>query len=141
MSEQNTSNPKTIATGTKVKDPRRVASGKRLGAISKQAKEAKRLERERQAQAQEAQQNAEMEAQEAQQNAEMEAQEAQQNAEMEADNNKTLYFVGGLLVVGAASYLLFTNKGKVVRTLTGDKEESDPAPTPKKENFKSVFDD
>ena len=57
----------------------------------------------------------------------------------------TLYFVGGLLVVGAASYLLFTNKEKVVRTLTGDKEESDPVPeqepTPKKENFKSVFDD
>ena len=144
MSEQNTSNPKTIAMGTKVKDPRRVASGKRLGAISKQAKEAKRLERERQAQAQEAQQNAEMEAQEAQQNAEMEAQEAQQNAEMEADNNKTLYFVGGLLVVGVA-YYSYLNKEKVVRTLTGNKEESDPAseqePTPKKENFKSVFDD
>ncbi len=122
MSEQNTSNPKTIAMGTKVKDPRRVASGKRLGAISKQAKEAKRLERERQAQ----------------------AQEAQQNAEMEADNNKTLYFVGGLLVVGVA-YYSYLNKEKVVRTLTGNKEESDPAseqePTPKKENFKSVFDD
>ena len=29
MSEQNTSNPKTIATGTKVKDPRRVAAGKK----------------------------------------------------------------------------------------------------------------
>ncbi len=133
MSEQNTSNPKTIATGTKVKDPRRVASGKRLGAISKQAKEAKRLERERQAQAQEAQQNAEME-----------AQEAQQNAEMEADNNKTLYFIGGLLVVGVA-YYSYLNKEKVARMLTGDKEESDPAPeqepTPKKENFKSVFDD
>ena len=53
MSEQNTSNPKTIATGTKVKDPRRVAAGKRLGAFSKQAKEAKRLK-------QETQQNAEM---------------------------------------------------------------------------------
>ncbi len=116
MSEQSTSNPNTIATGTKVKDPRRVAAGKRLAAISKQAKEAKRLK-----------------------------QEAQQNAEMETGNNKTLYFVGGLLVVGAASYLLFTNKEKVVRTLTGDKEESDPVqeqePTPKKENFKSVFDD
>ncbi len=99
MSEQNTSNPKTIATGTKVKDPRRVAAGKRLAAISKQAKEAKRLK-----------------------------QKTQQNAEMETGNNKTLYFVGGLLVVGAASYLLFTNKEKVVRTLTGDKEESDPVP-------------
>ena len=34
MSEQNTSNPKTIATGTKVKDPRRVAAGKKLGKMS-----------------------------------------------------------------------------------------------------------
>ncbi len=81
MSEQNTSNPKTIATGTKEKDPRRVAAGKRLGAMSKKAKEEKRLERERQAQAQ-----------------------VQQIAEMEADNNKTLYFVGGLVVVGVAYY-------------------------------------
>ncbi len=116
MSEQNTSNPKTIATGTKVKDPRKVAAGKRLAAISKQAKEAKRLK-----------------------------QEVQQNAEMETGNNKTLYFVGGLLVVGVASYLLFTNKEKVVRTLTRYKEESDPVPeqkpAPKKKNFKSVFDD
>ncbi len=131
MSEQNTSNPNTIATGTKEKDPRRVAAGKKLGAMSKKAKEEKRLERERQAQAQ------------AQQNAEMEAQ-AQQNAEMEADNKHALYFVGGLLVVGVA-YYSYLNKEKVVRMLTGDKEESDPAPeqepTPKKENFKSVFDD
>ncbi len=134
MSEQNTSNPKTIATGTKVKDPRKVAAGKRLGAMSKQAKEAKRLK------------------QEAQQNAEMNSASAQEGT----GNGKTLYLVGGLVVVGAASYLLFTNKEKVVRTLitnkekvvrtlTGDKEESDPVseqrPTPKKENFKSVFDD
>ena len=112
MSEQNTSEPTVIASGPKVKDPRRVAAGKRLGAISKQAKEAKRSK-----------------------------QESQQIAEMETGNNKTLYLVGGLLVVGAASYLLFTNKKKVVRTLTGDKKESDPEPTPKKENFKSVFDD
>ncbi len=33
MSKQSTSNPSTIATGTKVKDPRRVAAGKRLAAI------------------------------------------------------------------------------------------------------------
>ena len=112
MSEQNTSEPNVIASGPKVKDPRRVAAGKRLAAISKQAKEAKRLERE-----------------------------SQQTAEMETGNNKTPYLVGGLLVVGAASYLLFLNKEKVVRTFSGDKEESDPEPTPKKENFKSVFDD
>ncbi len=48
MSKQSTSNPSTIATGTKVKDPRRVAAGKRLAAISRQAKEAKRSEREAQ---------------------------------------------------------------------------------------------
>ncbi len=123
MSEQNTSNPKTIATGTKVKDPRRVATGKKLGKMSNQYKETKRLK------------------QETQQNAEIDSAYVQE----ETGNNKTLYFVGGLLVVGAASYLLFTNKEKVVRTLTGDKEESDPVPeqepTPKQENFKSVFDD
>ncbi len=46
-----------IVAEAKVKDPKRVAAGKRLGAISKQRKEEKRLEREEQAQ-----QNAEMEA-------------------------------------------------------------------------------
>ncbi len=39
-----------IVAEAKVKDPRRVAAGKRLGAISKQRKEEKRLEREAQAQ-------------------------------------------------------------------------------------------
>ncbi len=120
MSEQSTSEPKTIAMGTKVKDPRRVAAGKRLAAISKQAKEAKRSK------------------QEAQQNAEMDSAYAQEKT----GNDKTLYFVGGLLVVGAASYLLFTNKEKVVRTLTGNKEESDSVPeqepTPKRKS-KRVF--
>ncbi len=43
MSEQNTSEPKTIATGAKVKDPRRVAAGKKLAAISRKAKEEKAL--------------------------------------------------------------------------------------------------
>ncbi len=120
MSEQSTSETTAIAVGPKVKDPRRVAAGKRLGAISKQAKEAKRLK------------------QETQQNAEMNSAYAQE----ETGNNKTLYLVGGLLVVGVASYLLFTNKEKVVRTLTGDKEESDPVseqePTPKRKS-KRVF--
>ncbi len=116
MSEQSTSEPNVIAPGPKVKDPRRVAAGKRLAAISKQGKETKRLERE-----------------------------SQQISETRTDNNKTLYLVGGLVVVGAVSYFLLTNKEKVVRTLTGDKEESDSVseqePTPKKESFKSVFDD
>ena len=52
-----------IVAEAKVKDPKRVAAGKKLGAISKQRKEEKRLEREEQ---------------------------AQQNAEMEADNKHTL---------------------------------------------------
>ena len=47
MSEQSTNGP-SITSGVKEKDPRRVAAGKRLGAISKQAKEAKRLERQAQ---------------------------------------------------------------------------------------------
>ncbi len=118
MSEQNTSNPKTIASGSKAKDPRRVAAGKRLGAISKKAKEEKALRLKRQS----------------------------DNHNSESNEN-TLYLVGGLLVVGVVSYLLFLNKKKVVRTLTGDKEELNPVseqksePTPKKENSNSIFDD
>ncbi len=114
MSEQNTS----VASGSKVKDPRRVAAGKRLGAISRKAKEEKALR--------------------------LNQQSDNYNSE---SNEKTLYLIGGLLVVGAASYLLFLNKKKVVWTLTGDKEESDPVPEqesepiPKKENSKSTFDD
>ncbi len=57
MSDQNTSKP-IIAPGAKMKDPKRVAAGKRLGAMSKQSKEAKR-----------------------------EALRLEQQAEMEADNN------------------------------------------------------
>ena len=112
MSEQNTSNPKTISSGSKVKDPRRVAAGKRLGAISRKAKEEKALRLKQQS-----------------------------DSYSSESNENTLYLVGGLLVVGAASYLLFLNKKKVVRTLTGDKEESDPVPeqesepTPKKEKY------
>ncbi len=118
MSEQNTSNPKTIASGSKVKDPRRVAAGKRLGAISSKAKEEKALRLKQQS-----------------------------DSYSSESNENTLYLVGRLLVVGAASYLLFLNKKKVARTLTGDKEESVPVPeqesepTPKKENSKSIFDD
>ncbi len=118
MSEQNTSNPKTIASGSKVKDPRRVAAGKRLGAISRKAKEEKALR--------------------------LNQQSDNYNSE---SNEKTLYLVGGLVVVGTASFLLFLNEEKVVRTLTGDKEELDPVPeqesesTHKKENSKSIFDD
>ena len=115
MSEQNTSNPKTIASGSKVKDPRRVAAGKRLGAISKKAKEEKALRLKQQS----------------------------DNYDSESNEN-TLYLVGGLVVVGAASYLLFMNKEKVVRTLTGDKKESEPTTLkepPKQEKSKRIFDD
>ncbi len=106
MSEQNTS----VASGSKVKDPRRVAAGKRLAAISRKAKEEKALR-------------------------------LSQQSDNSESNDKTLYLVGGLLVVGAASYLLFLNKKKVVQTVAGYKEESEQEPTPKKENSKSIFDD
>ncbi len=116
MSKQSTSEPNVIAPGPKVKDPRRVAAGKRLAAISRKAKEEKALR--------------------------LSQQSDNHNSE---SNNKTLYLVGGLLVVGAVSYLLFMNKEKVVRTLTGDKEESDPVPeqepTSKQEKSKRIFDD
>ncbi len=116
MSEQKTSEPNVIAPGPKVKDPRRVAAGKRLAAISKQAKADKALRLKQ----------------------EVEAAEA---AENENSGGYPKYIIGGLIVVGAVSYFLFTNKEKVVRTFSADKEEPDPAPTPKKESFKSVFDD
>ena len=45
MSEQSTNGP-TITSDVKEKNAKRVAAGKRLGTISKQVKEAKRLERE-----------------------------------------------------------------------------------------------
>ena len=85
MSEQSTiapavSNTANITSGVKEKDPRRVAAGKRLGTISWQAKEAKRLEREKQSQAQDV-----------------------------TGNGYTLYFVGGIVVVGTLSYL-YLNK-------------------------------
>ncbi len=111
MSEQSTSEPKTVASGSKVKDPRRVAAGKRLAAISRKAKEEKALR--------------------------LSQQSDNHNSE---SNEKTLCLVGGLVVVGAVSYLLFLNKKKA-----GDKEESDPAPkqepTPKQEKSKRIFDD
>ena len=65
----------------KKKNPKRVASGKRLGVISKQAKEAKHLERQ-----------------------------VQQSEETEVDNKYTLYLIGRLVAVGAVSYL-YPNKG------------------------------
>ena len=99
MSEQNTSEPKAIATGTKAKDPRRVAAGKRLGAMSKKAKEEKALRLEQQS-----------------------------DDHSSKSNNKTLYLVGGLVVVGVASYLLFVNKKKVAQVLAGDEEKQELEP-------------
>ena len=107
MSEQSTNGPPTsnapsmITSGVKEKNPKRVAAGKRLGANSKQAKEAKRLERQ-----------------------------AQPNAEMEVDNKYTLYFVGGLVVVGTVSYL-YINKNKLIsdkKRLPTIPEEEEPPP-------------
>ncbi len=106
-----------IVAEAKVKDPKRVAAGKRLGAISKQRKEKKRLERETQAQAQ---------------------------AQQVANNKYTLYLVGGLVVVGAAS-CLYLNKEKVTEMLTSDKKKistipEEPASPPKRKS-KRVFRD
>ncbi len=105
-----------IVAEAKVKDPKRVAAGKRLGAISKQRKEEKR-ERERL---------------------------EQQNAEMKADNNYVLCLVGGLVMVGAASYL-YLNKDKLMQTLTSEKKKlptipEDPASAPKRKS-KRIFGD
>ncbi len=108
MSDQNTSEP-IIVIGAKEKDPKRVAAGKRLGAISKQRKEDKReaLRLER------------------------------QNAEMEADNNYTLYFVGGLVVVGTVSYL-YLDKNKLVSQKKLPTIPEDPASPPKRKS-KRIF--
>ncbi len=116
MSEQN-----IISPGPKVKDPRRVAAGKRLAAISRQAKEEKALRLKQEAETDSA------------------------YAQEETGGGYASYFVVGSLVVGAASYLLFLNKEKVTRTFSADKKGSEPEPKPKatvkKENSKSVFDD
>ena len=112
MSEQNV---QAILPGAKVKDPRRVAAGKRLGAISRQRKEEKRLERE--------------------------AQQVTNNTN-QVDNEYTLYLVGGLVVVGAAS-CLYLNKDKVMQTLTSDKKKLSTIPeepvSPPKRKSKRVF--
>ncbi len=105
-----------IVAETKAKDPRRVAAGKRLGSISKQRKEEKRLEREAQAQAHQV-----------------------------ANNEYTLYLVGGLVVVGAAS-CLYLNKDKVTEMLTSDKKKlstipEEPPSSPPKRKSKRIFGD
>ncbi len=72
---------------------------KRLGAISKQAKEAKHLEREAQVK-----------------------QSAETEVENNTDNKYTSYFVGGLVVVGTVSYL-YLNKDKLISQVKrGDKK-------------------
>ncbi len=81
MSEQCTNGPTVnntanITSGVKEKNPHRVTARKRLGATSRQVKEAKRLEREKQAQ-----------------------QSTATQAQEETGNGYTLYFVGGLIVV------------------------------------------
>ena len=112
MSEQSTNGP-SITSGVKEKDPRRVVAGKRLGAISKQAKEAKRLERQ--------------------------AQQTDQR-EAESDNKYTSYFVGGLVMVGTVSYL-YLNKDKLIsdkKPLPTIPEEEEPPP---KRKSKRIFDE
>ncbi len=91
-------------------------SQKRLGTISKQAKEAKRLERELQA-------------------------EAQMSADAEEDQSEKLapYLVGGLAAVGVA-YYLYLNKDKLIsetKRLPTIPEEEEPPP---KRKSKRIFD-
>ncbi len=105
MSEQSTNGP-TITSDVKEKNSKRVAAGKRLGVISKQAKEAKRLERQ-----------------------------AQQSEETEVDNKYTLYLIGGLVAVGAVSYI-YLNKGDKKKLPTILEEEPSQ---PKKS--KRIFDE
>ena len=108
MSDQNTSEP-SVASNVKEKDPKRVAAGKRLGAISKQAKEAKR-----------------------------EALRLERQVETEAENNKyTLYFIGGLVVVGTVSYL-YLNKDKLVSQKKLPTIPEDPTSPPKRKS-KRIF--
>ncbi len=103
-----------IVAEAKVKDPKRVAAGKRLGAISKQRKEEKR-------------------------EAQCEALRLErQNAEMEADNNYTLYFVGGLVVVGTVSYL-YLNKDKLVSQKKSPTIPEEPTTPPPKRKPKRIF--
>ncbi len=113
MSEQSTNGP-TVTSDVKEKNPKRVAAGKRLGAISKQAKEAKRLERE----------------------AQQVANNTNQSEGMEADK---LYFIGGLVAAGAACYL-YLSEDKLIseaKRLPTIPEEEEPPP---KRKSKRIFD-
>ncbi len=104
MSEQNTngptvSNTANITSGVKEKTLCIVA-----GAISKQAKEAKCLEREKQAQ---------------------QTDQRETQAQEETGNGYTLYFIGGLIVVGTLSYL-FLNKDQLTKQDPGQAKRSNP---------------
>ncbi len=113
MSEQSTNGP-TITSSVREKNPKRVAAGKRLGAISKQVKEAKRLEQQ--------------------------AQQTNQSEETEVDNKYALCFVGRLVAAGAASYL-HLNKDKLIsdkKRLPTIPEEEEPPP---KRKSKRIFDE
>ena len=97
------------------KNPKRVEAGKRLAAISKQAKEAKRLERE----------------------AQQDANNTNQSEGMGVDK---LYFIGGLVAVGAVCYLCI-NKDKLI----SDKKSSPTTPKeeepPPKRKSKRILDE
>ncbi len=114
MSEQSTNGP-TITSDVKEKTPKRVKAGKRLGAISKQAKEVKRLERE----------------------AQQVANNTNQSEGMVADK---LYFIGGLVAAGAVCYL-YLNKDK----LNSNKKSSPTTPKeeepPPKRKSKRILDE
>ena len=117
MSEQSTNGPSTsdapsITSGVKEKPPKRVAAGKRLGAISKQARETKCLEHE--------------------------SQQTAQSEETEVDNKYSPYLVGGL--VPGVAYYLYLNEDKLMgetKRLPTIPEEEEPPP---KRKSKRIFD-
>ena len=114
MSEESmsASDVASITSSVKEKDPRRVAAGKRAGVTSKQAKEAKRLEREKQEQA---------------------TRDSESN-----DGGYAVYLVGGLVVVGALSYLGYLNKDKLVGS-RNQKPTGVQSPPPSKKKSNRVF--
>ena len=85
MSVESTS--QSITSDIKEKDPCRVATGKRLGTMSKEAKEHKHLERE----------------------------EQERMTRDSEKGGYAVYFVGGLVVVRGLSYLSYRNKDKLMK--------------------------
>ncbi len=100
MSEESTS----ITSDVKEQDPGRVAARNWLGAISKQAKDAKRLEREKQ----------------------------ERVTRDSKSGGYAMYIVSGLVVVGVLSYLGYLNKDKLIGSC--DQKPTSVQSPPRKSN-------